>query len=84
VYGSGSSLAQRHNKRGASRSTDIKVHRAHSAPTNPNDLRPIEKGAEARGLAHLASDTRPATDDSSTPTLTNVMSSSSSAQRTPS
>jgi hypothetical protein len=71
-------------KKGASRGTRTNVRRAHSAPTNPNDLRPIKKGTEARGLAHLASDTQPATDDSSTPTLTDVMSSSSSAQGTPS
>jgi hypothetical protein len=43
VYGSGPPLAQRHNKRGASRGTGTNVRRAHSAPTNPNDLRPIKK-----------------------------------------
>jgi hypothetical protein len=35
-------------------------------------------------LAHLASNTRPTIDNSSTPNLTDAMSSSSSAQGTPS
>jgi hypothetical protein len=37
-------------KREVSRGTGTNVHRAHSAATNPN-LRPINRGAEARGLA---------------------------------
>jgi hypothetical protein len=37
-------------KREASRGTGTNVHCAHSAATNPN-LRPINRGAEARGLA---------------------------------
>jgi hypothetical protein len=41
-------LTQRHNKRGASWGTGTNVHRAHSAPKNPNDLRSI-KGALKRG-----------------------------------
>jgi hypothetical protein len=73
-------LAQRHNKRGASRGTETNVRRAHSALTNPNDLRPI-KEALKRGdwlTSPPTPDRRP-----STLTLTDVMSSSSSAQGTP-
>jgi hypothetical protein len=59
------------------------VRRAHSAPTNLNDLRPI-KEALKRG-DWLTSPRHPTADRRlSTPTNTDVMSSSSSAQGTPS
>jgi hypothetical protein len=73
-------------KREASRGTGTNVHRALSAATNPN-LRPINRGAEARGLAPpRLCDRRPMTYDTDrppTPRLqpaTFTMSSSSSPQ----
>jgi hypothetical protein len=60
VYGSGSPLAQRHNKRGQAGAREQKF----AVPTVlPQTLttKTDQRGAEARGLTHLASDTRPPT-----------------------
>jgi hypothetical protein len=66
VYDSGPPLAQRHNKRGASRGTGTNVRRAHSAPTNPNDLRLIIEALKRGDWRTLppTPDRRPTTLDS--------------------
>jgi hypothetical protein len=83
VYDSVPPLAQQHNKRGASRDMGTNVHSAHSAPTNPNHLRPIKealkRGDWLTSPPTLTIDRRP-----TTPTVLDAMSSSSSAQGTPS
>jgi hypothetical protein len=63
IYASGPPLAQRNNKRGQAGGTGTNVRRAHSAP-QILATKTDQEGAEARGLAHLATNSRPSTHDS--------------------